>query len=110
MTAAPPPCPACGAALPPDPRYPGRFCNDCLTGRATDHAGTPLTFVEDMRAAIGWQKAGDSGWTPAVTIRCLIAGQPATVHAARFGGIVALPADSTAMPRHGQQTDLTRPT
>lgn len=110
MTAPPPPCPGCGSEVPFNPRYPGRFCETCLSDRATDHAGIRLAFVEDMRSAVGWQREGETGWTPAAAVLCLIAGRPAVVHEGRFGGLVALPADDPALPRHPFATDLTRPT
>jgi len=110
VTAEPPPCPGCGAAVPFNPRYPGRFCDTCLRDRATDHTGAALAFVEDLRAAIGWQRKGGADWTPAPSVRCLIAGQPAVVHEARFGGIVAVPADSPTLTHQRFETDLTRPT
>jgi hypothetical protein len=109
LTAPAPPCPGCGAAVAFNPRYPGRFCETCLETQATDHAGRRLKFVEDFRAAIGWQREGEPIWTPAAALRCLVARKPAVVHQARFGGIVALPDDSPALPRPSHMTDLSRP-
>jgi predicted amidophosphoribosyltransferase len=109
VTAPAPPCPGCGADVPFNPRYPGRFCETCLRDRATDHAGKRLKFVEDFRAAIGWQREDETSWTPATAVCCLISGHRAMVHAARFGGIVALPAETPALPRLKDQTDLSRP-
>ncbi|MBL4915937.1 hypothetical protein [Szabonella alba] len=107
MTPAAAPCPGCGADVVPNPRYPGRFCDDCLSLRATDGTGARLQLVEDLRAGIGWRREGESGWQAAAIVLCLIAGRPAAVHGARFGGLVALPADSDALPRPRGQTDLT---
>ncbi len=107
MTPAAPPCPGCGAAVSANPRYPGRFCDGCVTQRATDGTGARLQIAEDPRAAIGWRRDGEGDWQAAASVICLIAGRPARVDQARFGGLVALPAESDAMPKGRGQIDLT---
>ena len=87
-------CPGCGTALSAFPRYPWFFCKDCVA-TASDADGSPLVFFnEDMSGGLLWGHDKDR-LNKAPAVLCLIAGRPAIVTEARFGGIVAQPVPSS---------------
>jgi hypothetical protein len=102
-------CPGCGAVLAAVPRYPWYFCKHC-TATATDGDGRRLVFFnEGLSGGLLWgHDEHDLNRAPAVL--CLIAGRPAVVTEARFGGKVAQPVPSSNgwKPPVGL-IDLTRP-
>jgi len=84
-------CPGCGTLPAAFPRYPWRFCNDCVR-RATDGAGRRLEFSNaGLSGGFQYRLQGSRDWVECGHALALIAGRPVLVGEARFGGIVAQP-------------------
>lgn len=102
-------CPGCGAAQKVFLRYPWYFCRDC-TRSATDREGRPLRF-QNVSASGGFAYSDDDGatWHECRSVCCMIAGRPALVGEARYGGIVAQPVPQIYIALREEGTvDLTR--
>lgn len=93
-------CPGCGTPLEAFARYPWYFCTACRNA-AVDGAGRGLDFGNEGVSGgfmFRYAGAGDDGWIPARGVIALIAGRPARITEARFGGVVAEPiADGPGM-------------
>jgi hypothetical protein len=84
-------CPGCGVRQRPFLRYPWYFCPTC-TESATDGAGRRLEFANaGLSGGFQWRHAGADDWAGCGHVIALIAGRPALIGEARFGGIVAEP-------------------
>ncbi len=88
------PCPGCNVRQRHNPRYPGYFCERCVT-EAMDSTGrhinftnaNPSDYLPDMTVAANFVDTGEVYTSE----NCTIHGIPSKAREARFGGVVVQP-------------------
>lgn len=93
-------CPGCGKRRTFFARYPWHFCSDCLE-RAVDGEGRALLFGNiSLSGGLRWSYADapEADDRSALHVLCLIDGREVVISEARFGGVVAEPANSATLP------------
>ena len=81
------PCPICGTAQRPHPRYPRALCPACAA-LATDESGRPLRFSNVSPLGGGFQAADADTGALRESHLCFVRGVRCWADEARFGGIV----------------------
>ncbi|PUZ20899.1 hypothetical protein GA0116948_11820 [Chitinophaga costaii] len=84
-------CFICEAALPFNPRYPVRLCEDCI-GKAVNVKGEKLTFYNEGISG-GFQSYNQATKTYGKEHACLVGGYPCYANEAYMGGIVLVPTE-----------------
>ena len=92
-------CPACGAPVSPNPRYPDHLCRDCA-GKVTTRDGRALAFFNlGMSGGYGAKIAASGEDYP--SHMCYLDGREYWADEARFGGIVIRPVAGGERPEDG---------